>query len=517
MGLRDKIFIRSLALVYFLAFSSLAFQVTGLLGAHGILPASDLLQKIKSQTINLSQCLNILPTIFWFNSSDSFLKLSCYIGIIGSILLFTKLKSWQRLGLVFLLFLLYLSFVNIGQVFFGFQWDVLLIETGFLTVLYCFFYRYNFARPVFSFLYRLLVFKLMFMSGLVKLTSQDPNWTNLEALSYHYLTQPLPNPLSFFIHQFGSGFHKISCALMFGIELILPFFIFINSRLRSFAGLSFIALMLAIMLTGNYCFFNILVIVLCVWLFDENTLVKFIPKTSIKLKFFKTPIDILNFKINERLSRMGIISDNLWQKLFKIILRLILVFILAYYILVNIFIIISRAPISETQRLIAFQQYSKLSQPIERLHIINPYGLFAVMTTVRHEIIIQGAKHIPGELAPGNWQDYEFYWKPGDPSKSPQQVAPYQPRLDWQMWFAALSNYQSQPWFVNFCIRLLENESEVLKLIQHNPFPDQAPGYLRAIVYEYKFNSLENYSKTGMAWTREQKGFYLHPIRLQKD
>jgi hypothetical protein len=163
MGLRDKIFIRSLALVYFLAFSSLAFQVTGLLGAHGILPASDLLQKIKSQTINLSQCLNILPTIFWFNSSDSFLKLSCYIGIIGSILLFTKLKSSQRLGLVFLLFLLYLSFVNIGQVFFGFQWDVLLIETGFLTVLYCFFYRYDFARPVFCFLYRLFFFKIIFI------------------------------------------------------------------------------------------------------------------------------------------------------------------------------------------------------------------------------------------------------------------------------------------------------------------------------------------------------------------
>jgi hypothetical protein len=515
MGLRDKIFIRSLALVYFLAFSSLAFQVTGLMGEHGILPAGALLTKLKSQTVNLAEAWNILPTIFIFNSSDGFLKTVAYLGIIASILLFIKLKSSQRLALMTSLFVFYLSFVNIGQVFFGFQWDVLLLETGFLTAMYCFFYRYDFARTIFIFLYRLLVFKLMLMSGLVKLTSQDPNWANLNAMSFHYLTQPLPNPLSFFMHQLGTGFHKITCALMFGVELICPFFIFMNSRLRSFAGVAFIGLMLMIFLTGNYCFFNLLVIALCVWLFDENTLVKFIPKASIKLKFFKTPVDILNFKINERLSRMGIISDSLGQKFFRIMLRLFLVIILLYYIIANAFIILSRAPLSKTQSMIAFQQASKLTNFIQNYHIINAYGLFAIMTTKRYEIIIQGAEYITGQIAPGNWLDYEFYWKPGDPSKIPQQVAPYQPRIDWQMWFAALSNYQSQPWFVNLCIRILENEKEVVKLLKYNPFPKEAPRYLRAIVYEYKFNSLENYSKTGMIWSRELKGIYLPAIETR--
>lgn len=514
MGLRDKIFFRSLAIVYFLAFGSLYMQIKGLIGAGGILPVRDFLASVK-QSLGANEYWYKLPTLFWLNSSDEFMRTICLIAILLSVVFFMRLRIWQQALIMFLLYAFYLSFVNVAQDFMSFQWDVLLLETGFLGFVYLAFYNYEFARKIITWMFWILIFRLMLMSGLVKLASGDPSWTNLSALSYHYQTQPLPNPLSFFVHQLPFWFHQLSCAVMFVIELLIPLCILMGRNARLIAGLSFLGLMLVVIATGNYCFFNLLTIALCLWLVDDDWLYNFVPSNNSGFQFFRNPTDILSFKIKERLARLGLVGETRLEQLRKIVFRLLILVFFVYYLASSTCFLVSRSPLPEQCRNQAAKLVSTLTQSLQGLHVINPYGLFAIMTTVRNEIVIQGANDVPGQLALSDWLDYEFYWKPGDIKSLPQQVAPYQPRLDWQMWFAALSNYQSQPWFVNLCVRILENKQDVLKLIKVNPYTDKAPKYIRAVVYEYKFNDLETYSRTGEVWKRELKGLYLPAISLR--
>jgi hypothetical protein len=514
MGLRDRIFFRSLGLVYFLAFGSLIFQIKGLIGVNGILPVSDLLSSVRQSSSGFANFLQ-LPTIFWLNSSDEFMRVICIVAIFLSVALFLKLRIWQQTAIMFLLYVFYLSFINVGQNFLSFQWDVLLLETGFLSVLYLVFYRSELARKVFIWLFRLLIFKLMLMSGLVKFSSGDAAWANMTALSYHYLTQPLPNPISFFVYQLPIWFHWCSCVLMFVIELIIPWLIFMGRRPRIWAALAFTALMLMVIVTGNYCFFNLLTIALCLWLVDDEWLEGFLPVKKFNSQFFANPMEILNFKIKERLLRLGFASEDFAQKSFRLLAHVFILLIFLYYSVVHSCLIISRAPIPLSCRVPFAQLSETLLVPVQNFHLISPYGLFAIMTTIRNEIVIQGANDVPGQLALSDWLDYEFYWKPGDTKAMPSQVAPYQPRLDWQMWFAALSDYRAQAWFVNFCIRILQNNKDVLHLLKNNPYPDAAPKYIRAVVYEYKFNDLETYARSGEPWQRDLKELYLPAISLR--
>lgn len=519
MKLTASIFIKFLALVYLIAFGSLLIQIKGLIGSNGIIPVTKFLEYINSQiTLSTVDKFIQFPTVFWLNSSDIALLLVCLLGIALSIFLIYKkyqnhFELSETLSLL-LLYVLYLSIVNVGLDFLSFQWDILLLETGFLSLIFALCKNSDFATKVNIWLFRFLIFKLMLMSALVKLSSGDFNWLNLTALSYHYYTQPLPNPISYFVHQLPLAFHQVSCLLMFAVELILPWGIFMGRKPRMISGFSFIVLMLIVIVTGNYGFFNLLTIAISLWLFDDKFFENYIPKSLLKNFYIEKPLskpqEILAAQINMQLETLSS-TKTFTDSIFKI---LIIVFA-SSMILIDLFYITTRAPLDRAFRANLYQQIDPMIRPLQKFFINSPYGLFAVMTTQRLEIVIQGANDMPGQFSHSDWLDYEFYFKPGALNQIPAQVAPYQPRLDWQMWFAALSDFRQQQWFLNFCVKILEGDKEVLRLLKTNPYPKSPPRYLRALIYEYKFNDLETYAATGEFWTRELKGTYLPEISLK--
>ncbi len=515
--LTQGLFLRALALIYLLAFSSLAFQTKGLYSHNGISPI-ELSVNALLQHSSSNPYINFLkiPSLFWFKQSDFAINILPYIGMILALILFTlpfvakvKKQNYLEAFICFLLYLIYLSYVNLGGAFMNFQWDILLLETGFWTTLFCIFRNNILASKAFTWIFRFLVFKLMFMSGLVKLSSGDPTWRNLTALSYHYYTQPIPNPLSFLAHQLPMWFHQFTCALMFLVELIVPFSIFINSRFRLIAALLFSALQVIIIATGNYCFFNLLTIALCLWLIEDKDLEPYLP-SKIQATFrddaIYDPQDLISQTITNRLEKLDMDSKIFSQRIIKYFTLALSVF----YIGTSSIFILANLPVEFSLQNNLREESRKFLQATHSYMISCPYGLFAVMTTKRFEIVIQGL-----ESENASWKDYEFFYKPGDTRRMPPQVAPYQPRLDWQMWFAALSNYQQNPWLVNLVIRLLEAKPEVLKLLEYNPFPEHPPRFIRAIVYEYKFNSLDGFNQSAEVWTREPKGLYLPALSLR--
>jgi len=355
---------------------------------------------------------------------------------------------------------LYLSLCSAGQDFLSFQWDMLLLETGFLAI-------FLGSSNIVIWLFRLLVFRLMFSSGAVKLLSGDPSWRSLQAMSFHYFTQPIPTPVAWYMQQLPFWFQKYSNGAVFFIEIVTPFFIFLPRRLRFFGGWCLIFLQVLILTTGNYAFFNWLSLALCLFLFDDGALPAWSPPGAARVTPRKVAVAVA-----------------------------VLVIALGALEMIATFGATLPGPASEMVRLTA------------PFGIVNSYGLFAVMTTTRDEITVQGSNDGV------NWSDYEFSYKPGPLNRRPPWVAPHQPRLDWQMWFAALSTYRNNPWFVNFMVRLLEGSPDVLRLMKNNPFPKTAPRYVRALMFSYRFTNWEERRKTGNCWKSEPSGVYLPAISL---
>lgn len=460
------LFVRALAAIYAIAFGSLAFQVTGLIGERGVLPVAPFLASL-ARTGSPLRFL-AAPSLFWLGSDDNTLVGLCFVGMVlaGALFLtgFARGK-FERLCL-FLLFVLYLSFASTGQEFLSFQWDSLLLETGFLTI----FLGRNRIVP---WLFRWLTFRLFFLSGAVKLLSGDPNWRNFSALAYHWHTQPLPTVLAWYVDKLPAGFQHFLTAATLGIELVIPFLIFFPRRLRMAGAWWLIGLQALIIVTGNYTFFNWLTLALCLFLFDDQALARFVP-AEVR--------DLLRERPRFRVPAVVVA---------------VVVLVLSVSHLVETFTGRLPAPLNMALRYTA---------PLE---IVSTYGLFAVMTTARIEIVLEGSPD--GET----WTPYEFRYKPGNVNAAPRWVAPYQPRLDWQMWFAALSNYQLNPWFVNMAVQLLQGSPEVAGLLASNPFPNQPPRFIRAMTYEYTFTDWATRSRTGSWWKREPKGQYLPPVGLR--
>src|SRR6267142_1729596 len=457
------LFLRGLALVYFLAFLILLPQVAGLIGEHGILPAHDYLQTIESEFGRVSY--RLFPTLAWLNSSDAFLLAICWAGCVFAVALFL---GFLPLPAAIGLYALYLSVDTVGQSFLSFQWDALLLETGFAAILVA-------RRPsdIGRWVLRFLIFRLMLEAGLVKILSGDATWRSLTALNFHYETQPLPTPLAWYAHQLPQIFKKMSVAGVFIVELAVPFLFFFPRRFRILGAWITILFQLLIAATGNYTFFNLLTIVLCVPLFDDRHLRRFLPAGLGRLGELK----------NGRLAiALGAV--------------LILIGLLQLMTMINL---LRTLP----------EPMASVVEQAEIFHVINRYGLFAVMTTSRPEIMVEGSED--GQ----DWKAYEFKFKPGDVTRPPRWVAPYQPRLDWQMWFAALSNYQSNPWFSQLMVRLLQGSPEVLGLLARNPFPDKPPRFMRAVVYDYHFSDYATRRSTGAWWTRRQLRSYLPPVSLR--
>jgi hypothetical protein len=477
------LFLRLLGLVYLMAFASLAVQIKGLLGERGILPVANLCQHNQQGALGLF-CQ--LPTLCWWNSSDRFLVGQTWAGIVLALLCIVGLAP---VPVLLALWLLYLSLVNVSGIFLAYQWDALLLESGLLAVFVAplaivpSFPPSAEPSPIARWLLVWLLFRLIFSSGIIKLRSGDPTWRNFTALRYHYETQPLPNRVSWYVHHLPPWCHRLSTAIMFVIELIVPCLLFAPAPVSYGAAALIVLLMLVIMATGNYGFFNVLTMVLAVPVFDDRAILSLMPPMA---RGWVAP--------------MAAAPAPLWWNVLTGLVGLVVV-TLSIDMMVRLFV----------RRGIPWLGW--LSQGFARLrpfHLVSSYGLFAVMTTVRPEIIVEGSQD--GQ----HWQAYEFKWKPGAASRPPRFVAPHQPRLDWQMWFAALSTYAANPWFINFVLRLLEGSPEVLRLLHWNPFPDKPPQYVRALLYDYRFTDVAQRRQTGAWWRREVLGLYLPPVTLWK-
>ena len=453
MNRATGLFLKALGAIYLVAFVSFGVQAGGLIGSRGILPVANYLRGMHEALG--ARAFWYAPTVFWASSSDLALRVA-WIG--GAALAIVLMLGFFRRACLVALLILYLSISTAGQDFWSFQWDILLTETGFLAI-------FADASPGRTWLFRWLLFRLMFMSGLVKLLSGDPTWRDLTAIGYHYETQPLPTPIAWYMYQLPAWFHRASTAFVFLVELLVPFLIFAPLKPRRIAAGLLIGLQVLILLTGNYTFFNLLAIALCAFLFADPP-------------------------------ARGRQSET---RVHRGVTMALMVFVLTTSGLQ--FLEMFRVPLPAPAR-----TYLVWISP---LRLINSYGLFAEMTTTRPEIVVEGSNDGT------TWAPYEFRYKPGDVRRAPPWVAPYQPRLDWQMWFAALGSAEENRWFYNFAARLMQGSPPVLALLERNPFPRSPPRYIRAVVYDYRFTDFAERRRTGAWWRREEKATYLPPISLR--
>ena len=465
----SALFLRLLGVCYLAAFCSLWVQVDGLVGSRGILPVASFLDWVRGQTGTERYWL--LPTLCWLAPTDAALHALCAGGVAASVLLIAGVFP-AAAALVAWLF--YLSLTVAGQVFLEFPWDMLLLETGLLAIFLAPPLRrrvgLGLAAPALSrFLLVWLLFRLVLSSGVVKLSSGDPTWRSLTALRYHYETQPLPPWTAWYAHHSPGWFLEFSCLVLFFVELVAPFFFFAPRRLRLIACGLTVFLQLAIAATGNYAFFNLLTVALAVLLLDDAS---FPPRWRAA-------------------AAAGDRGGGGWP-------RWILWPAAALLLCASAVPFLATIGARRSLPVPLLWVYRELAP----LRSANGYGLFAVMTTSRPEILVEGSDDGV------SWRAYEFRWKPGDPSRRPGFVAPHQPRLDWQMWFAALGSYRENPWLIRMLQRLLEGSPEVRALFASDPFAQKPPRFVRAVVSDYRFTDSAERARTGAWWKREVQGLY---------
>jgi len=511
------VFLRLLGLVYLIAFLSLGTQIHGLVGRDGISPAGAFLQAARGHLGAAAYWF--APTLCWLSSSDATLTLLCVGGAVLAIFL---IVGFAPVPVLTLLWAAYLSLTVIGQEFLAFQWDILLLETGFLAIFLAPLrirprWPAHDAQPPAPVLWllRWLLFRLIFSSGAVKLVSGDPTWRSLTALTYHYETQPLPTWIGWYAHQMPVWFHEASCAVMFAVELGAPFLIFAPRRLRAWGCGILLALQGLIVLTGNYTFFNLLTVALCLLLLDDAMWLTLRGGPSgpaaAQAERAGCPERERGTSEAEHRSddrpRWGRSSGagRTTPEARKPWPRWVIAPVAAAILLLSIVPVLAlfRGRLPGPRPLI---EAYRAAAPF---HLVNSYGLFAVMTTSRPEIIVEGSHDGVA------WQAYEFRFKPGEPTRPPGFVAPHQPRLDWQMWFAALGRYEANPWFIRFCERLLRDTPEVLALLAKNPFPEAPPRYVRAVLYDYRFTDLATKREEGAWWRRARLRLYCPALSLK--
>ena len=481
---------RLIGLNCLISFVSLMIQLPGLIGDHGLFPVSTVYKDIGIIGGNICLC----PSLIWLAPN---LTTALFLCFTGSILAFLTVLGYLK-GFVFLLlYILYLSITKACGPFTQFQWDILLLESLFLCVfLYPFLpglkndstNKFNMQQPnpFIWVCFLVLIFKLMLSSGLCKITANDPTWTNLTALYYHFATQPLPNPLAYVFNQLPHIVLKCGVIFVFIVELILPIFIFTNSKLRSFTAFGFIALQVIIALTGNYAFFNLLTISLCLPLMNDSVLQKIIPEKL--LTFLNITIRNNNTKI-DNIASEPIFKIRLAQT-FKLSVAIILT-LLSLVKILSLSGFIYQIPLIET-----------IDESISPFCIANSYGLFAVMTKARPEITIEGS------YDGINFKEYTFKFKPGPLNRMLPIIAPYQPRLDWQLWFIALDENNISPILKNLVYGLMLNYKPILNLIDYNPFLDKPPNIIKVSIYDYHMTNYKEFFKTGNYWYRDNKRDY---------
>ena len=457
------LFLRLLALIYFIAFFTLTFQITGLAGEDGILPLSPWLNYLLND-LGGTAFLHF-PMLFWFDQSNTFLQSAAWAGCVFSALLF--LNIWPRINLI-LLFICYLSLVTAGQTFMNFQWDGLLLEAGFLAI---------FLRPdskIMIFLFRWLLFRLRFMSGISKFAMGDPSWLGMTALIFYFETQPLPHVGAWFFHNLPEILLLTATVLVLIVEIIVPFMMFLPRKYRLIAAWVTLGLQLLILFSSNHNWFNFLSIALCLFLFDDKAVRRIIPGGL------------------ERWLTMS------WSK--RLVNRPT---VLSAYTCYMLAIVLVTGGLLSIHRLATNQSLGKFADGsidlLQQWHIVNAYHVFPTMTTRQIELKIEGS--IDGI----DWKEYEFVYRPNELSTRPAIVLPHHPRLDWMMWFVPF-HPRFLPWFDSFLIALLDNSADVTAMLKHNPFKDQAPNFIRVNSWHYEFTTPEERELTGNWWKRTYLG-----------
>ena len=456
--LTSRLFLRLLALIYLAAFVSTMLEITGLVGAEGILPAGEYLARLEQQLGWVGWIR--FPTLFWIDHSDTSMLVACYAGCFFAVTLL--IGRWPLFSAI-ALFILYLSLVRVGQLFFNFQWENLLLEAGFLSI-------FLIAGPnrLLVFLFHWLLFRLRFLSGLSKILSEDPSWSSLTTLKYYFETQPLPHMGSWYAHHLPDWLLRTGTGFTLFVELIVPFFIFLPRPFRLFAALATIAIQVLIILTSNHNFINLLTIALCLFLLDDRFIKGLVPRRRAKQP------------ARPRTNRVG---------------RFLLPPVALLLVATSTFAIHEFA----IDRVNRSPWYTPLNW-MRAWGLAHVYHVFPNMQTERHELTIEGSRD--GD----NWLAYRFRYKPNSPDETPAFIVPLHPRLDWMIWFVPPRNPFMLRWFENFLWRLHQNSSSVTALLAHNPFPGEGPRYLRVQSYRYRFTTPQERAASGHIWNAEYLG-----------
>jgi hypothetical protein len=461
------VFQRGLALVYVAAFLGALFQFRALIGERGLLPAPAYLH---------STPVREAPSLFHLRYSDRLFAAVAGTGALVSVSHLVGVWDGAPLGLHMagwaLLWLLYVSIVNIGQTWYAFGWELLLCEAGFLAI----FLGNDRAAPPTLILLALIwvLFRLEFGAGLIKMRG-DACWRDLTCLYYHHETQPMPGPLSWYFHHLPKPLHKAEVAANHVTQLVVPFLLFAPQPVRGGAAVAVLVTQFWLVISGNFAWLNAMAIVIATSALGDRILGTILPVTPPEVS-----------------PQPGWLQG-------AVLAVAALVAVLSYW---------------PARNLVASGQL--MNHSFTPIHLVNTYGAFGSVTKVRHEVVIEGTRAERADDPAAEWREYEFKGKPGDVTRRPPQVAPYHLRLDWLMWFAALSRSYSRSWFPVLLDRLLANDQATLTLLRSNPFPDEPPTYVRARFYHYRFTTWAERRETGHWWHRTLVGHYGPPRRLQQ-
>jgi hypothetical protein len=453
---------RGLALVYAIAFLVAANQFPALAGERGLQPATRFLARVR---------LLDAPSVFHWGYSDRRLRIVAWTGVAIALLLVIGLPQRAPLPVTMAawlaLWVLYQSIVNVGGTFYGFGWESLLLEAGFLAI----FLGNAETAPQWLVIlaFRWLAFRVEFGAGLIKLRG-DECWRRLRCMDFHHETQPMPNPLSWFFHHLPRALHRVEVLGNFFAQLVLPWGLFLPQPFASVAAALMIMTQLYLVVSGNYAWLNWLTILACVAGIADPAGV------AAAGTFAPTPA---------------------WFTALGIALA-------------GLVVVLSWWPVRNMA-----SPGQAMNASFNPFHIVNTYGAFGSVGRTRYEVVVEGAAGgEPGDASEDAWREYEFKGKPGDPRRRPPQIAPYHYRLDWMIWFIPLSPRYAGDWFLVFLVRLLENDPATLRLLRHNPFPDAAPDVVRARLFHYRYSTWLEWRETGRWWVRTLAAEYVAPFGL---
>ncbi|MCH6163892.1 lipase maturation factor family protein [Streptomyces marispadix] len=450
---------RALAVVYLVAFLSAASQFRALIGTRGLTPVPRFVRRVPFRAS---------PSLFQWRYSDRLFSCVSWGGAALSAAVAAgaadAVPLWASMAMWALLWLAYLSIVNVGQLWYSFGWESLLLEAGFLAI---FLGNARTAPPVLVlWLLRWLAFRLEFGAGLIKWRG-DRCWRELTCLDYHHETQPMPGPLSWFFHRLPKPLHRVEVAANHVAQLVVPFGLLLPQPVATYAAAVVIVTQLWLVLSGNFSWLNWLTIVIALAAVDSSAFAGAPPPVA---------------------------DPPLW-------------YVVVVCAVTALVLVLSQWPVRNM-----ISRGQQMNASFNSLHLVNTYGAFGSVTRVRHEIVVEGTdEEEPGEDTV--WREYEFRGKPGDVSRMPRQFAPYHLRLDWQMWFAALSPAYAAGWFEPFVARLLEGDRDTLRLLRHDPFPGEPPRHVRALLYRYRFTTRQERRETGDWWHRTLVREFMPPVR----